>query len=175
MKDVRVYMQKADGTRAREIDWSDGVSVKVESTGGTDAEVEAVATVLASVEEAVAGAETAVKGALAKAAQYERDWYAAKSEFGTSMAKARARIRELEAAALPPARPTRVLGTGYVRFADGKVWLLNNRERGFGEFGFEFASWDAMFRAFDVQITGHGVDEHGPWWSAENMPKSAPP
>jgi hypothetical protein len=55
-----------------------------------------------------------------------------------------------------------------VRFADGKVWVLGSREKGFGAFGYWFDSWDQLFRTFDVVVTGHGVDEHGPWWSAEN-------
>lgn len=45
-----------------------------------------------------AEARARAEKAEAKAAQYKRDWYAAKSEFGEAMAKARARIRELEAA-----------------------------------------------------------------------------
>ena len=46
--------------------------------------------------------DAAIKRALAaesKAAQYERDWYDAKSEFGDAMAKARESIRAAESRA----------------------------------------------------------------------------
>lgn len=66
------------------------------------------------------------------------------------------------------APPTRIMGTGYVRHDGTHVWLLSRRERGFGAFGFRLDSWDELFRHWGVRVTGHGEDEHGPWWSVEN-------
>jgi hypothetical protein len=72
-------------------------------------------------------------------------------------------------AMLPPKRPTRLLGTGYIRTTpSGEIWLLGSREKGWGAFGYGFDSWDTLFRAFDVRIVEVGTDEHGPWWRAEN-------
>lgn len=144
MKPIHTYMQGPDGTRKREVVWSEGVSILVSSRGsGNDEEVEAVAELLANTKDAIAQCEAKVGKMMAE------------------LAKARALV--------PPEKPVRLLGTGYVRLAGGKVWLLGSREKGFGAFGYSFDSWDQLFRDFNVQITGHGEDEHGPWWSVENF------
>ena len=70
-------------------------------------------------------------------------------------------------------RPARLLGTGYVRFCNGELWILNRRERGFGEFGYRCDDWDDLFRRFNVHVSDHGEDEHGPWWAVENKPEAA--
>lgn len=66
----------------------------------------------------------------------------------------------------------KLFGTGYVRqdFVPGstKIWLLNKRKRGWGEYGREFRGWDELFRTFDLLVTGTGTDEHGLWWSVES-------
>jgi hypothetical protein len=67
-------------------------------------------------------------------------------------------------------RPVKLMGTGYVRFATDGLWVLNRKERGFGEFGYRYESWDEMFRDLDVRITEHGTDEHGAWWAVDNFP-----
>ena len=74
----------------------------------------------------------------------------------------RAQVREQKR---PPAK---LLGKGFVRFSATGIYILNRRERGFGEFGYRCDSWDELFRDFDVCVTGHGEDEHGPWWSVES-------
>ena len=78
-------------------------------------------------------------------------------------------LREKVAALSPVRRGAQLLGTGYVRFCGEELWLLNRRERGFGEFGYQCESWDDLFRRFDCRVTGHGTDEHGAWWSVESM------
>jgi len=75
--------------------------------------------------------------------------------------------RDALKAEIKPPKPSRLLGTGYVRFCGKRMWLLNRRDRGFGEFGYWFESWDELFRHFDVRVVDHGQDEHGPWWSVE--------
>ncbi len=71
-------------------------------------------------------------------------------------------------ARIPPKRPTRLLGTGVVRFDEkGRPWLLNRRDRGWGEFGVYLDDWDDLFRRYNVRITAHGTDKHGPWWEVE--------
>jgi hypothetical protein len=95
------------------------------------------------------------------------------------LARARSEVsaKTLEVAALTArvraeeGEPARLLGTGYVRFEGGSIWVLNNRERGFGHFGYRFNNWDELFRLLDVKVTGHGQDEHGLWWSVENARK----
>ncbi len=70
---------------------------------------------------------------------------------------------------VPPKRPTRLLGTGVVRFdADGRPWVLGNREKGWAHFGFICDDWDDLFRRFNVSVTAHGTDKHGPWWQVES-------
>lgn len=79
-------------------------------------------------------------------------------------------IAELRAARadIPPARGARLLGRGYVRFAGAELWILNNRERGFGHFGFQCDGWDDLFRRYDVRVVESGRDEHGDWWAVES-------
>lgn len=84
----------------------------------------------------------------------------------------RARVSKLEAQ-VPPERPAQLFGLGCVRFCRGELWLLNGREKGFARSGFLLASWDELFRRFNVRVTDHGTDEHGPWWAVE--PIGAPP
>ncbi len=72
-------------------------------------------------------------------------------------------------ARIPPKRPTRLLGTGVVRFdADGRPWVLGNREKGWAHIGFICDDWDDRFRRFNVSVTAHGTDKHGPWWQVES-------
>lgn len=73
-------------------------------------------------------------------------------------------------AKIPPKRGASLMGRGYVRFVSGALWVLNNRERGLGEFGFRFPGWDELFRTYNVCVVEHGTDEHGEWWAVENFP-----
>ena len=50
---------------------------------------------------------------------------------------------------------------------DDGVWLLNRRDKGWGEFGFKLRDWDELFRRFNVRVTAAGSDDHGPYWSVE--------
>ena len=100
----------------------------------------------------------------------ERVWELAK-ELSTALPRlerASAELDELRTK-IAKSRPAQLLGTGYVRFCGEELWILNRRERGFGEFGFQCADWDELFRRFNCRVTGHGTDEHGPWWSVEPM------
>jgi hypothetical protein len=146
-KPVHEFAEQADGTRMRTIEWSDGVKVSVQSHHrDADEEAAITASVIAGIEEALDGAEATI------------------TLLTKELEKTRALVRP------KPKQPTRLLGTGYARFTTrGEVWLLGDREKGWAAFGYGFESWDALFRTFDVKITGHGVDEHGPWWSAENI------
>lgn len=83
------------------------------------------------------------------------------------LAKARAKIRDLEQH-IQPKNPVRLLGPGFVRWdGQGQMWLLNNRERGFGEWGVMLDDWDELFRRYSVRVTGAGADEHGSWVQVE--------
>ena len=68
------------------------------------------------------------------------------------------------------AAPNRLLRPTVARFdGNGKIWLLNTREKGWSAFGFVFDSWDRLLREWDVKVTGHGADEFGEWWAVENQ------
>lgn len=85
--------------------------------------------------------------------------------------------RELAAAKarIPPARPARLMGRGYVRFTGaGELWVLGGREKGWGHFGYRCESWDDLFRRYNVRVVEAGEDEHGPWWAVENMGAAEP-
>lgn len=87
----------------------------------------------------------------------------------------RDRIARLEQK-VPPVRPGLLMGRGYVRFTDsGQIWLLNNREKGWGHFGFRIDDWDDLFRRWNVRVVEHGTDEHGPWWAVENCAATETP
>ncbi len=74
---------------------------------------------------------------------------------------------------IPPGSPARLIGRGYVRFAStGEMWILNNRERGFGHFGYRCDSWDDLFRRYDVRVVESGRDEHGDWWAVESTART---
>lgn len=149
MTSVHAYCEKADGTHDRSVAWSDKVEVLVCSRcGAQDSDVERAALQIADFSREIERYEEEL-----------RQFRGQEEDLRKRLADA---IRQI-----PPKRPSRLLGRGYVRFADGKPMLLNRRDRGFGEFGFTLDSWDQLFREFDVRITEHGVDEHGPWWAAE--------
>lgn len=152
MKTVHTYMRKQDGTRTRSVDWSDKVEVQVSSCYGAADDAD-----IAKAAEQIADFARVVERHEAEVLQFRGQ----EADLRKQLAEAKRQI--------PPKTPARLLGTGYVRFADGKPVLLNRRERGFGEFGFTCESWDQLFREFDVRITAHGVDEHGPWWAAETV------
>lgn len=70
---------------------------------------------------------------------------------------------------LPPAKPARLFGPGFVRFdAAGQLWILSRREDGWASFGVMCDGWDDVFRRYDVRVTSHGADDCGPWWCVEN-------
>ena len=71
-------------------------------------------------------------------------------------------------AAVPPRMPARLFGPGAVRFRDGKLWLLNKPEKGWGSFGICLDGWDSLFRQFNCRVTGHGRDEDGEFWTVES-------
>lgn len=72
-------------------------------------------------------------------------------------------------ARLPPARPARLFGPGFVRFdSAGQLWILSRREDGWASFGVVCDGWDDLFRRYDVKVTSHGADKDGPWWCVEN-------
>jgi hypothetical protein len=151
-RQVHTFCEKADGTRNRTVTWSEQVEVQVCSRCGADDDD------------------------VAKAARQIADFASEVDLHNNAMraaAEREADLRKRLADALrqiPPKRPARMLGRGYVRFVDGKPILLNRRERGLGEFGYTCDSWDELFRTFAVYITEHGVDEHGPWWAADPLP-----
>lgn len=71
-------------------------------------------------------------------------------------------------AQIPPKSPVRLLGPGFVRFDErGRPWVLGGREKGWAHFGFLCEDWDDLFRRWNVSVTAHGTDKHGPWWQVE--------
>ena len=87
---------------------------------------------------------------------------------------------------VPPAVPARLMGPACIRFdSNGALWMLNRKtdnegrplpSKGFGEFGFRFdGGWDELFRNFNVRVTEHGADVHGPFWIVENIRKEQTP
>jgi hypothetical protein len=96
------------------------------------------------------------------------------------VASLREKLRVAESK-VPPKVPARLMGTGCVRFdGRGDLWLLNCKvdpatgralpSAGFGEFGFVFpGGWDELFRAYNVRVTSHSSDAHGPFWLVENV------
>lgn len=151
-RQVHAYCEKQDGTRNRSVVWSDRVDVLVSGKcGADDADVAKAARQIADFASEVDLHNNAIREAAEREADLRRQLAEAKRQ-------------------IPPKRPARMLGRGYVRFVDGKPILLNRRERGLGEFGYTCDSWDELFRMFAVYITEHGVDEHGPWWAADPLP-----
>lgn len=74
---------------------------------------------------------------------------------------------------VPPKSPTRLLCQGFVRFDEkGRPWVLGGREKGWAHFGFLCDDWDDLFRRFNVTVTAHGTDKHGPWWQVETRPEA---
>lgn len=72
-------------------------------------------------------------------------------------------------AKLPPEKPARLFGHGFVRFdSAGQIWILSRREDGWASFGVMCDGWDDVFRRYDVKVTSHGVDKDGPWWAVES-------
>jgi hypothetical protein len=48
----------------------------------------------------------------------------------------------------------------------GRYWLLNRRDRGWGEWGYWYRSLDEIHAAWAVEIGPLAEDEHGPYWPA---------
>lgn len=139
MKAITVFAQQSDGRRNRSFE-DNGCVVLVTPHNATDEEAAAITERLADLDERLKLAQAMYTGANAA--------------LGEALSQ------------IPPKRPARMLGDGCVRFLDGRLFLLNRRERGFGEFGVECDDWDDLFRRFNVKITEHGTDEHGAWWTA---------
>lgn len=98
----------------------------------------------------------------------------ARGEAFAAEERQRARIAGLEAevaklrALVPPKHPARLFGPGMARFDfQGALWLLDPVKQWRG-MGVRCAGWDDLFRCYAVRVTGHGSDEHGPWWTVEN-------
>ena len=147
--EVRQWAPHADGRRDAFFDVAGRVRVKCEPLCGTEnEEALLVARDLANQVKALA----------------ERDAYIDRLRKQVELLS-----RELRVAngRILPAAPVRLLGTGFVRFRDGQPWLLSRRERGWAEFGVRCESWDDLFRRYDVRVTEHGTDEHGPWWKVD--------
>lgn len=47
---------------------------------------------------------------------------------------------------------------------DGSVWILNRRDRGFGEFGYRYSNWAAFVQHENVALGSRKVDEHGAYF-----------
>jgi site-specific DNA-methyltransferase (adenine-specific) len=58
------------------------------------------------------------------------------------------------------------------RDEQGRWWLLNRRDRGFGEFGYSFASLEELLAAYAVTPGAEAQDEHGTYRPA---PRAAAP
>lgn len=113
-------------------------------------------------ERAVAVEATRVQATLAISV-----WRRACDERDATIARLERELADLRAR--HPKTPARIMATGCVRFdGPGKLWLLSKRETGWSAFGIPCADWDELFRRFNVRVTAHGTDEHGPWWAVEN-------
>lgn len=151
MTKVKQWAPHADGRRTAFFDARPGVLVKVEpEAGGSSDAALAVARELADHASALA----------------RRD---EKIERLTKQVELLSRELRVVNGRVPPPAPVRLLGTGYVRFAeDGRPWLLSRREGGWAEVGVRCESWDDLFRRYDVRVVEHGVDEHSAWWAVKN-------
>lgn len=154
--EVHIYMRGQSGTR--NVGFTrDGLSVLVSPTHEEQNErAEELARLLAQEIEGLARLADRIAAAEARAEKSERD-----------------HLRTL--AKVPPARPARLMGPGFVRFdpTHGVPWLLGQREKGWASFGVMLDSWDDLFRRYDVRVTEHGTDEHGAWWRVENIARAA--
>ena len=54
---------------------------------------------------------------------------------------------------------------GVVReFTDGSVWILNRRDKGWGEFGYRYNNWAEFVQNENVVIGERKIDEHGAYF-----------
>ena len=65
-----------------------------------------------------------------------------------------------------------LLGPGYVREQNGKLWLLGKRETGFVAYGVPVVGWPELFATYAVRPGEHGRDEHGEYWQV--VPEVSP-
>lgn len=49
-------------------------------------------------------------------------------------------------------------------YDDGSVWILNRRDRGWGEFGYRYASWADFVQSENVFLGNRRQDEHGAYF-----------
>lgn len=108
----------------------------------------------------------------ASAGGIERRYLTLEKRIAQQTARAEAAEEEMVTlrALVPPKSPPRLTGPGCVRFNGTEMWLLNKRETGWSSWGVMVADWDDLFRRYNVRVTGHGTDEHGPWFEVSNIP-----
>ncbi len=154
---VHEFPIQASGNRIRTFDVGN-IRVSVEADREHDDRAKALASALVSHALGVEWRWTALEN--------ERDHAVKSAEI--------ARDKMLDAQAkLPPPSPVRLLGVGTVRFDEqGRMWLMNKRETGWGSFAVPVADWDDLFRRYNVRVTEHGVDSAGAWWSVENCARA---
>lgn len=155
--DVKQYGRQANGARtARFYVQGDSGEVQVQVLHHSEDMNERVLEVARAMADAAAMLERAERAEKALA-RVER--LLERQEAETRSARAR----------LPPARPARLFGPGFVRFdSAGQIWILSRREDGWASFGVMCDGWDDLFRRYDVKVTSHGVDKDGPWWAVES-------
>lgn len=149
MSRIHVYMRGANGARNVGFE-ADGVKILISPDGEehNDRAME-LARAFSATAEALSCASERVRRA-------EEDRDKARRDASDAISR------------LPPAKPARLFGPGTVRFGEsGALWLLSKREAGWASFGVLLDSWDDLFRRYDVRVTRHGEDEHGPWWEVD--------
>lgn len=55
-----------------------------------------------------------------------------------------------------------------IRPADGKFWLMNNKDGGFRSVGFQFDSVETILNRFDLKIIETGKDKYGDYILVDN-------
>jgi hypothetical protein len=49
------------------------------------------------------------------------------------------------------------------RLPNGSLYFANQQSKGFASFGYEYGDWLELLTDWDVELTGTGNDEHGPY------------
>jgi len=64
---------------------------------------------------------------------------------------------------------------GVIREAeDGSVWILNRRDKGWGEFGYRYNNWADFVQHENVLVGNRKIDEHGFYFEIASLKEPKP-